>query len=680
MVAPIQVTPVLYMADGTEYDLPSITLGTAGIATVNINHALAAAPPALAAHVSQYGSTALRYQYPWGGVVRAQMVVVNIPQSLVFTGPLNAVDDAATSTPQAPQGIETLWWRRDPGVTGFVSLANTTDAPIQARVQATGALGTPGDDITVQLGPHATQILDLDEITSGIPGLENQSGGLSAHYNGADGAVMMLAGLENVQEGYSATLPPYPEAPAPAATTAPILYGAAGMMIGNADPMMGFPSGTRFTPYAVLRNLTAKAIDVHPEVFYMQGASPVAVPLPVQILKPNETRQLDLIGMFPASLKNFSGTVNLALSYTGQNGDVAMTGGSVDQTGTYVFETNPEGLGTTISRDMTYWSIAGGSDTMISLWNPSGQAEDIAVLFYVSGGRKPYRLPVHLEPHALYNIDVMQLAMNGQPDANGTMLPMNSQGSAVIESGKGWDQTMEVGICAGIYNARTGTCAPPCTNCNGCTAVDVTPYPAYCPVGEKMQLTATAYYYNGNQQNITSTASWSSSDPSQATVNSTGMMTGVAAGAPSITATFKNAPIGGRVCNCIGCPNPRDVEGSTNASICDFTIHPLVVNSKDCTNGTQQEQPFYAIVSPDETTCPVVASGSSCSASATGNVEIKVGSPTCIYTGVNPTATLYYFSGPKQSNGYAGTITMKFTLKLGTATVPESITGNVTCP
>ena len=458
-MGPIQVTPVVYMADGTEYDLPSITLDTAGVATVSINRALAAVPPSIGGHLSQNGSAALRYQYPWGGVVRGQMVIVNIPQSLVFTGPFNGVDTAATPAPQQ-QGIETLWWRRDPGVTGFVSLANTTDKYIEDDVEATGSLGAPGDDIPVQLGPHTTQVLDLDEITGGIPGLENQSGGLSVHYKGADGAVMMIAGLENTREGYSATLPPYPEPPAPSATTQLIRYGAAGMMIGNPDPMMGFPLGTRFTPYAALRNLTAKAIAVSPKVYYMAAGSPVAASLPLQILGPNETRSLDLMGMFPASLKGFSGTVNLEFSYPGQNGDVAMAGGSVDQSGTYVFETNPEGLGTTMSREMTYWSTAGGSDTMISLSNPAGKAEDLVVVFYVAGMQKPYRLPVHLEAHALYNIDVMQLEMNGQPDANGTMIPMKSQGSAVIESGNGWNQMMEVGICTGVYNVQTGTCAP----------------------------------------------------------------------------------------------------------------------------------------------------------------------------------------------------------------------------
>ncbi len=163
------------------------------------------------------------------------------------------------------------------------------------------------------------------------------------------------------------------------------------------------------------------------------------MPLPVQNLQPNETRQLNLMAMLPASFQNFSGTVNLELSYTGQNGQVAMAAGSVDQTGTYVFETNPEGLGQTICRDMTYWSIANGSDTMISLWNPGNQAEDLTVLFYVAGAQKPYQLPVHLEPQALYSIDVMQLAMTGLPDASGTMIPMNSQGSAVVDRGPSRD-------------------------------------------------------------------------------------------------------------------------------------------------------------------------------------------------------------------------------------------------
>ena len=38
---PVTVTPVLFMADGTEFDLPDVILPAAGVATVNVNSALA---------------------------------------------------------------------------------------------------------------------------------------------------------------------------------------------------------------------------------------------------------------------------------------------------------------------------------------------------------------------------------------------------------------------------------------------------------------------------------------------------------------------------------------------------------------------------------------------------------------------------------------------------------------
>src|SRR5437879_6121155 len=45
VVAPMDVTPVLFMADGTPYLLPSVHLAISGVATIDINAALANAPP-----------------------------------------------------------------------------------------------------------------------------------------------------------------------------------------------------------------------------------------------------------------------------------------------------------------------------------------------------------------------------------------------------------------------------------------------------------------------------------------------------------------------------------------------------------------------------------------------------------------------------------------------------------
>ena len=57
------------------------------------------------------------------------------------------------------------------------------------------------------------------------------------------------------------------------------------------------------------------------------------------------------------------------------------------------------------------------------------------------------------------------------------------------------------------------------------------------PVGSPQQYTATGNYSNGTQQNLTSTATWTSSSPSVATIGSTGLATAVALGQTTIHAS-----------------------------------------------------------------------------------------------------------------------------------------------
>lgn len=52
---PLDVTPSLFFADGTEYRLPVVHLEAAGVAEVNVRYAIQDAPAALRAHVSAFG-------------------------------------------------------------------------------------------------------------------------------------------------------------------------------------------------------------------------------------------------------------------------------------------------------------------------------------------------------------------------------------------------------------------------------------------------------------------------------------------------------------------------------------------------------------------------------------------------------------------------------------------------
>jgi uncharacterized protein YjdB len=69
------------------------------------------------------------------------------------------------------------------------------------------------------------------------------------------------------------------------------------------------------------------------------------------------------------------------------------------------------------------------------------------------------------------------------------------------------------------------------------TSISVTPSPASVAAGNTQQFTATGNYSNGTTQNLTTTATWTSSNLSVATVASGGLSTAIAQGTTTITAS-----------------------------------------------------------------------------------------------------------------------------------------------
>jgi hypothetical protein len=73
-------------------------------------------------------------------------------------------------------------------------------------------------------------------------------------------------------------------------------------------------------------------------------------------------------------------------------------------------------------------------------------------------------------------------------------------------------------------------------------------------IGQKVQLTATATLVDGTSQNVTGTATWRSSNASVATVSSVGLVTALASGVATITATYQNQTATSTVPTSIGPP------------------------------------------------------------------------------------------------------------------------------
>ncbi len=374
-----------------------------------------------------------------------------------------------------------------------------------------------------------------------------------------------------------------------------ITYASVGLLFGKPDPRMmpGFPKDTAFTPYLVLRNTTEKPLDVSLQLNYMpgprkdrNGGAPVRRNLPAQHLAPFEARQVDMQPTLnSAGLASFNGSINLSTTLTGKGGDLVLASGSVDQTGTYVFEVDPQGVGSSRSKYTNYWSVANGNDTMLSLFNPTNAAQDILATFYYGDGSGKYTLPVHLEPQASTMIDMATLIAEHQPDADGNVIPPSVQeGSAQFASATGRREWITLVIVGGIYNVANATCGSSCITCCGVSNFGISPNPILCPIGVASQCGSTAVDCNGYS---VSPSSWGSSNTAVMTVNSSGLVTGVSVGSATITAYFNNVPTyTGQICG--GNPVcPRGSPAPQAPATIKLTILLGGPNGTDITNTTQ---------------------------------------------------------------------------------------------
>ena len=56
-----------------------------------------------------------------------------------------------------------------------------------------------------------------------------------------------------------------------------------------------------------------------------------------------------------------------------------MSSGSVDQKNNYVFEVKPYGVAESAAKELCYWSTSNGDDTMLTLWNPADEPQDLGL-------------------------------------------------------------------------------------------------------------------------------------------------------------------------------------------------------------------------------------------------------------------------------------------------------------
>jgi hypothetical protein len=576
LVSEMDVQVTLYMADGTAYSLPAVRLAEGAVSTVDITDALGKAPTSIQPHVSNFGSAAVSYTYDWQGAVYATMSMLNLAQSLEYTPPCTFSPSGASAANSAsgPQLFQGLWWKHVGSLDGFVALANTTGQPLAVSVLATGSQQAAN----LVLPPHGASLSRLPALLPQTPSTAAAAGGLDISYTGRPGDLQVSGGLEEPAQGFSLDIPIVRQT---AAQGPPALqrYAAVGVMVGQQQADLNFPAGVSFSPFAFFRNLASSPRQLQFGVYYMEGTRTVgSLPLAPLTLAAGASAELPLSSL--ASALTGTEALNLAYSYQGSPGDILASIGSTDQSGSYVFPVRAEPVGFSGSKTSVYWQLSNGFDSMYTLWNPDATDADVLVTLRYNNGTGLYEMPVHLVPQGSAMIDIGELVRQRIPDYLGRLLPLSPIEGSLLMSGpqNGPADMIDVVLAEGIYNPGKATCGGGCVACNGMTSVCFDPDTGFLvPPADSQQGQLCYNYYNGSVYWITSSANWSSSNPSIATVQtlgqaSPGLTTGVSPGTASILAQSASpVPVNeGQVCSSqpIPCFSTQVSGGATATVTC----------------------------------------------------------------------------------------------------------------
>jgi len=175
--------------------------------------------------------------------------------------------------------------------------------------------------------------------------------------------------------------------------------------------------------------------------------------------------------------------------------------------------------------------------------------------------------------------------------------------------------------------------------CNGffvdptLTTLTVTPVTPSVVAGSTLQLTATGTYDDGSSKNVSGTASWSTSDATIATVNTAGLLTGIAQGTATITASS------------------GAISGTTTATIQVAGLQSITLTPSHPSIKSGVTQQFIATAHLADGSTPDISSSATWTSSDTNTATIDAtGLATALTVASTSTTTITATSGTVSAN------------------------------
>ena len=206
------------------------------------------------------------------------------------------------------------------------------------------------------------------------------------------------------------------------------------------------------------------------------------------------------------------------------------------------------------------------------------------VKLYYPDGSGQYHIPVYLDPNASLDISLKELILSHHPDPQGNVIPESVQhGSATFANIDGETLPMDLVASVGVFNVKTATCVQYCVFCDGFTGIGLSPSTFNLTAGGTVQLQVKGTFHNEHNGTITQNqtvspgpGAWGTSNSNVATVSGSGLVTAVAGGTTTITASGVDyTPDGGRYTSCDAMCPPDISNASFQAT---GTVKPVITS------------------------------------------------------------------------------------------------------
>ncbi|MGH9479068.1 MAG: hypothetical protein ACRD1A_07540, partial [Terriglobales bacterium] len=470
----LSIVPTLYLADGTAVALPAVVVPPMGNADLDIGKALAAQP---AGGGWLWGSIGLSYRAPIA-YVKATLEIADGGSSGLAEAfspapsprrkplPLGPMPDniapamakkyarallrqqnraRAAALSADPQPYEALWSKATATTSAWFALSNVTGDTTSVDYFVTGAQGTRIAGSGVTLAPHATSTISLEPLISQLPEAERQAGGLEIDPHAPSGATLIAGALQDPASDTSLSLQFLRRG---RAFGPPGLgrLAVVGLPVGAPPADFGLPQDVTFAPEVSLRNTTGAPLPVAVRLEITAGTSNPAplckFELPVT-LAPRQERDVALGPSLATEKCAASGMINLVASFRGHRGDLEMEAHSTDSSGVYTVDAELHALDNIFkpATGLERWTNAGGQTTLITLWNPSSQAQQLRLEFTGGAGLtmrvvhsnricdQCYFLPLALPANGSVTLSTAELRASAPPDRFGRSFPAAPRGS-----------------------------------------------------------------------------------------------------------------------------------------------------------------------------------------------------------------------------------------------------------